>query len=71
LPPTVRAEERLMLGLRLDEPVRLADVAAAVDGDGLARMERLGLAECDRELLRLTRRGRFVGGAVTVELMAS
>jgi oxygen-independent coproporphyrinogen III oxidase len=71
LPPAVRAEERLMLGLRLDEPVALPDVAAAVDHEGLERMERLGLAERDRDRLSLTWRGRFVGGAVTVELLAA
>ena len=41
----VRVRERLMLGLRLDEPVRLADVAAAIDADALRRLERLELVE--------------------------
>jgi putative oxygen-independent coproporphyrinogen III oxidase len=62
--------ERLMLGLRLDRPLRFADVAAAVEPDGLARVERLGLAERRDGDLALTERGRFLGGAVTAELMA-
>jgi coproporphyrinogen III oxidase-like Fe-S oxidoreductase len=65
----VKRRERLMLGLRLDEPVALADVSDAVDGEGLARMERLGLAERRGEALVLTRRGRFLGGGVTAELL--
>jgi oxygen-independent coproporphyrinogen III oxidase len=70
LGPDVAERERLMLGLRLDEPVPLARVATAVDTAALARMERLGLAERRGGGLALTRRGRFLGGGVTVELMA-
>jgi oxygen-independent coproporphyrinogen-3 oxidase len=69
LDPAVRRRERLMLGLRLDEPVPLGEVAAAVDEQGLARLERLGLVERRSDGLALTRRGRFLGGAVTAELM--
>ena len=61
--------ERLMLGLRLDEPVPFADVAGALNEEALARLERLGLAERRPGGLVLTRRGRFLGGAVTVELL--
>ena len=61
--------ERLMLGLRLDEPVPFADVAGALNEKALERLERLGLAERRRGGLALTRRGRFLGGAVTVELL--
>ena len=61
--------ERLMLGLRLDEPVPLADVAGALNEEALERLERLGLAERRPGGLVLTRRGRFLGGAVTVELL--
>ncbi|HXV33983.1 MAG TPA: radical SAM family heme chaperone HemW [Gaiellaceae bacterium] len=68
--PETARRERLMLGLRLDEPVPLAHVAGAVDGDALVRMERLGLAERRGDGLALTRRGRFLGGGVTAELMA-
>jgi oxygen-independent coproporphyrinogen III oxidase len=70
----VQHAERVLLGLRLDEPVATAGLEQALDGDGIARMERLGLAERVRgdggaELLTLTRRGRLLGGAVTVELL--
>jgi putative oxygen-independent coproporphyrinogen III oxidase len=66
--------ERLLLGLRLDEPVAVADVAEALDRDALVRLVGLGLVERGAngrgEELRLTRRGRFLGGGVTAELMA-
>ena len=58
-----------MLGLRLDEPVPFADVDGALNEKALERLERLGLAERRRGGLVLTRRGRFLGGAVTVELL--
>jgi oxygen-independent coproporphyrinogen-3 oxidase len=72
----VRARERVLLGLRLDEPLTLDhEVAAVLDDDALARLERLGLAwraggEERGPSLALTHRGRFVGGAVTADLLA-
>jgi oxygen-independent coproporphyrinogen III oxidase len=66
----VRARERLLLGLRLDEPVPLEGVVSAVDAAALERMLRLGLADRDRDGLTLTERGRFLGGGVTAELLA-
>ena len=65
-----RARERVMLGLRLDEPLPLAGIRHALDPAGLARVEQLGLAEELGDALALTRRGRFLGGAVTAELLA-
>jgi oxygen-independent coproporphyrinogen-3 oxidase len=65
-----RERERLMLGLRLDEPLAFAAVERALDAAALERLEGLRLAERSSGGLRLTRRGRFVGGAVTAELMA-
>jgi oxygen-independent coproporphyrinogen-3 oxidase len=70
-----RARERVMLGLRLDEGLPLGDAGRALDASALGRLERLGLAtlraERDgRETLVLTARGRRLGGAVTVELLA-
>jgi oxygen-independent coproporphyrinogen-3 oxidase len=66
--------ELLLLGLRLDEPLALADVRDVLDRDALARLLDLGLVEQTAngrgEELRLTRRGRFLGGAVTAELLA-
>ena len=72
--PETRRVERVLLGLRLDEPLRLAPVAGAVDPAGWRRVERLGLAEQRRDergekAIALTRRGRFLGGAVTAELL--
>jgi oxygen-independent coproporphyrinogen-3 oxidase len=65
-----RARERVMLGLRLDEPLPLVGLRSALDGNGLARAERLGLAVDSGETLALTRRGRFLGGGVTAEILA-
>jgi oxygen-independent coproporphyrinogen III oxidase len=65
--------ELLMLGLRLDEPVAVADVAEVLDRDALGRLLGLGLVKRTRngrgDELRLTRRGRFLGGGVTSELL--
>jgi oxygen-independent coproporphyrinogen-3 oxidase len=66
----IRREERLMLGLRLDEGVPLAAVEGAYDGAALGRLERLGLAERRGDGLALTARGRFLGGGVTAALLA-
>ena len=65
-----RARERVMLGLRLDEPLTLDGLRSALDVEGLARAEQLGLAVDSGETLSLTRRGRFLGGAVTAEILA-
>ena len=59
-----------MLGLRLDEPLPLEGLRTALDLAGLARVEELGLAVDGGETLALTRRGRFLGGAVTAEILA-
>jgi oxygen-independent coproporphyrinogen-3 oxidase len=64
-----RLRERLMLGLRLDVPIPLRDVEDAVDEGALERLVRFGLVEAAEGALALTRRGRFLGGGVTAELM--
>jgi oxygen-independent coproporphyrinogen-3 oxidase len=64
-----RARERVMLGLRLDEPLPLDGLRPALDVAGLARVEKLGLAVDGGETLALTWRGRFLGGGVTSELL--
>ncbi|HEY7197486.1 MAG TPA: radical SAM family heme chaperone HemW [Gaiellaceae bacterium] len=69
LDEATRARERLILGLRLDAPLPLAEVRGAVDLEALARLESLGLAERRGGAVRLTRRGRFLGGGVTAALM--
>jgi putative oxygen-independent coproporphyrinogen III oxidase len=74
LDDATRARERLLLGLRLDEAFPLADTRDAVDRAALARLVEGGLVEVGAngrgEELRLTRRGRFLGGGVTAELLA-
>jgi oxygen-independent coproporphyrinogen III oxidase len=61
--------ERLMLGLRLDQPLELDEVAAAVDADALQRLQVLGLVASEHGTLALTRAGRFLGGGVTAKLL--
>jgi oxygen-independent coproporphyrinogen III oxidase len=74
LPADTRARERLMLGLRLDEPLLLRSVEAVLDARALAKLADRGLVELTAEnglsTLGLTRRGRFLGGGVTAELLA-
>ncbi len=69
-----QACERLMLGLRLDMPLAVADVEESLDPGALGRLAARGLVELTSnghgDELRLTRRGRFLGGAVTADLTA-
>jgi oxygen-independent coproporphyrinogen-3 oxidase len=65
----VKARERLMLGLRLDEPLRTEGLDGAIDHDALTTLERQGLLVSGTGTLRLTPRGRFLGGGVTAELL--
>lgn len=66
----VRTRERLILGLRLDEPLSLDDVGPALDRTAVGRLERLGLVEQQPGGLVLTPAGRRLGNAATVELLA-
>jgi len=74
LDDATRACERLLLGLRLDEPVVVADVRDALDLEALGRLAAGGLVRRyvngSGEEILLTERGRFLGGAVTAELLA-
>ena len=67
----VRRRERVMLGLRLDEPLVLGDLAEVVDERAVSRLALLGLVRSDaeRQTLALTPRGRFLGGGVTADLL--
>jgi oxygen-independent coproporphyrinogen-3 oxidase len=70
LSPGVRDTERIMLGLRLDEPLPLAGLEEALDRVQLERLEGLGLVVRAAGSLALTPRGRFLGGGVTARLLA-
>jgi oxygen-independent coproporphyrinogen III oxidase len=75
LPPPVRRRERVLLGLRLDEPLALRGLESTVDLTALGRLEDLGLAARigggdAGASVALTTRGRFLGGGVTAELLA-
>ena len=79
LSAAVKREERVMLGLRLDEPLPMATIAESLDGHALSRLERLGLARripladsgapAADDALTLTARGRLLGDAVTADLL--
>ena len=65
-----RAVERLMLGLRLDEPPRARGLETVVDHASLERLVDRGLVERVDGGIRLTQRGRLLGDGVTAELLA-
>jgi oxygen-independent coproporphyrinogen-3 oxidase len=73
LDAATREEERLLLGLRLDEPLPIALVEGALDWAAADRLASSGLVELTANgkgvEISLTRRGRFLGGAVTAELL--
>ncbi len=68
-----RARERLLLGLRLDEPLALSAVAGALDQDAAEHLAERRLVELTSHngssTISLTRRGRFIGGGVTAALL--
>jgi hypothetical protein len=53
----------------LDEPVPVGTVAGIVDEVAFDRLQGLGLVERRGEGLTLTKRGRFLGGGVTADLL--
>ena len=72
LDDATRRRERLMLGLRLDELLPVAAVGDALDRAALSRLVAGDLAELvDGVALRLTPRGRFLGDAVTTDLVTA
>jgi oxygen-independent coproporphyrinogen III oxidase len=70
LPAEVRDTERVMLGLRLDEPLPLTGLEQSLDEAELERLTRGGLVARGDGSLTLTKRGRFLGGGVTARLLA-
>jgi oxygen-independent coproporphyrinogen-3 oxidase len=75
LPDAVKREERVMLRLRLDEGLPVADAEPIVDPAALARLTAAGLvriapANGVPATLVLTPRGRRLGDAVTAALLA-
>ena len=71
----VLQRERVMLGLRLDEPLVVDGVAPVLDVAALDRLVGLdlvmrNLGGSEGESLTLTPRGRLLGGGVTAELLA-
>jgi oxygen-independent coproporphyrinogen III oxidase len=70
LPLEVRLRERVMLGLRLDEPLHVDGLGDVLDEQALGRLERLGLVDRNGHTLALTPRGRMLGGGVTADLLA-
>ena len=82
LDEATKAQERVMLGLRLDDPLPLAGLETVIDRTALERLAAGGLVEIvvgtgtgpgigprGGEQLRLTARGRALGGGVTAELL--
>ena len=69
-----RERERLLLGLRLDQPLPVAAVGRVLDRAAAERLAIGGLVELTGRngdgAVRLTARGRFLGGGVTAELLA-
>jgi putative oxygen-independent coproporphyrinogen III oxidase len=65
-----RERERVMLGLRLDEPFQVDGHEKLLDPEALGRLSRLGLLERCDGTLTLTARGRVLGDGVTAELLA-
>jgi putative oxygen-independent coproporphyrinogen III oxidase len=70
LPLPVRQRERVMLGLRLDEPLLVDGLGDVLDPGALERLQRLGLVDRKGRTLSLTPRGRMLGGGVTADLLA-
>jgi oxygen-independent coproporphyrinogen-3 oxidase len=70
LPVEVQLRERVMLGLRLDEPLLVDGLGDVLDAGALERLQRLGLVDGNGRTLSLTPRGRMLGGGVTADLLA-
>jgi putative oxygen-independent coproporphyrinogen III oxidase len=70
LPLDVQQRERVMLGLRLDEPLAIDGLGGVLDRAALDRLRQLELVRTSGDTLTLTPRGRMLGGGVTADLLA-
>jgi len=66
----IRGRERVMLGLRLDEPFPVNGEEHLLDANALERLSQLGLVTRAGNELALSARGRVLGGGVTADLLA-
>jgi oxygen-independent coproporphyrinogen-3 oxidase len=64
-----RLRERILLGLRLDEPIEIAPVRDGLDLAEADRLDSLGMTIVDAGTLTLTRRGRMVANDVIARLI--
>jgi coproporphyrinogen III oxidase-like Fe-S oxidoreductase len=64
-----RLHERILLGLRLDEPIEIAPVRDGLDLEEVDRLASLGMTVVDAGTLTLTRRGRMVANDVISRLI--
>jgi len=69
LDEATKLRERLMLGLRLDEPLTAAEIEPVLDRGALERFSNLGLVRVEGGLMTLSRRGRLLGGGISAELI--
>ena len=69
LTASARGLERLMLGLRLDEPLHLNGLAALVDDAACDRLAAAGLVLREGETMTLTDRGRFLANDVVASVL--
>ena len=70
LTPDERLHERIMLGLRLDEPLAVAPLREGLDLPEVERLAGLGLVVEAGGTLTLTRRGRMVANDVISRLIS-
>lgn len=65
---STRARERLLLAARCGDPVPLAELAAILDLRAAGPLAAAGLVSLHSGTIRVTRKGRYVAGAVCVRL---
>jgi len=68
LDAATRERERLLLAARCGDPVLTAEVADALDLEAAATLAHAGLVSLHSGTIRVTRKGRYVAGAVCVRL---